>query len=500
MKFIAIIIIGLFLNITAQAQSNSNDSAFLKKEQFNIINNNLNSYYDAPALQRNNNPVSHTNFEIDYRQERSDKYIWQKGSGFNDFNIHINSFSTKKNNLVVWGAFDYKNNKTYAVNFNNNLDYDYLYPYVMADTVGGNLKNENYSITGGLSKTYNKTTLGLQSSFLGQQSIRNRDPRIQNISSNFNLTLSLSQQLSKKYLAAVALIGERYFQKSKVTFNSELGRPTIFHEAGLGNYNRLFANTRDNSDYTGYNYGASLHLVPQEHMGWFFTVKYIGTNFDKKIKDLDFVLNNAKKNQFDVQLGHKIAVSTSSNLEIGVTTKLHTLKGLETKFYNFQSQLVPLTKESLYSSNKENYGGYVSFQQAKPSTTWAITFNTTVANEKETYVLPASNQQIKSLNLMTELALNQKINKSSLITRLKIGQYNPLSAHANWAIYPTESFRYQMLKNNFDYKNTKTSTIDFSVKLAKQVKTLNTVFVGANVGYSSAYNLKQFGITSGFVF
>lgn len=57
-----------------------------------------------------------------------------------------------------------------------------------------------------------------------------------------------------------------------------------------------------------------------------------------------------------------------------------------------------------------------------------------------------------------------------------------------------------MLKNNFDYKNTKTSTIDFSVKLAKQVKTLNTVFVGANVGYSSAYNLKQFGITSGFVF
>lgn len=50
------------------------------------------------------------------------------------------------------GRVRLQNNKTYAVNFNNNLDYDYLHPYVMADTVGGNLKNENYSITGGLSK------------------------------------------------------------------------------------------------------------------------------------------------------------------------------------------------------------------------------------------------------------------------------------------------------------------------------------------------------------
>ena len=485
---------------TLCATSYAQDSTYIKLEQHKLLNHKLNNYYDAPALKKLNTPVTYTDMNINYAQENSDKFIWQKGSGFNNFTININSFLEKKNNLNLWGGFIYNNISKKDINFNETLDYDYLYPYIMADTVGGDLRDEHYAIVGGLSKAYHKTTIGLESSFVGKQSVRNRDPRTQNISANFNLTLSLSQQLNPKYNVAVALLGERYFQKSKVEFNSELGRPNIVHETGFGNYNRLLAGTRDNAEYLGYNYGASLHFVPTKQLGWFALAKYTGTSIDKRIKDLTQVMNEAYKNIFQVRVGHKLAVNSNSKVEIGANYINNKLKGVEGKFHIEQSLMTELGKENLYNSSKKDMGGYVSFQQTKDNTDWFATLGATYIEQEETYKAPSSREYIEYLNISGELGWNQRFQKNILNIKFAYNYTNPLTATGKWNSLSNNSYRYEMLTNNFDYKNTQSSAVDFAAKISFPMPKLQTMYVGAKVSYVSAYELAHFGVTSGFVF
>lgn|GEM_PF-4857491 len=498
MRLLTIISLFSILSMNLHAQ----DSTFVVLSQYNTLNNSLSKYYSAPALQHLNNPVQYTNMNINYSTEKSEKYIIQKGSANTNFTVDIESFQKKKNNLNLWGKFQYNNVKTKNVNFNETLDYDYLYPYIMSDTVGGNLTNEHYMILGGLSKTYNKTTYALEASFIGKQSTRQRDPRTNNISSNFNATFSVAQKVGTNYNLGLALIGERYFQKAKVSFNSELGRPSILHETGLGNYNKIFAGLRDNAEYLGYNYGFSLHYVPSNQLGWFATTKFIGSNIQKKIKDVALVINEANKYDFDAQLGYKLAISSTQRIEAGVQYNYKHISGLEGRFNNVDSQtgLVKISEENLFNADNQSVGGYLSYQQITAATTWSAKLFGYHINSKETYLLPAAIEDLQLLNIGGQVDLNQKIAKNTLIAHLGYSLSNPLSSQAAWTGLNSTSMRYQMLANNFDYKNTQVSLINVAVKLAIPVKRLQTFFIGANASYAEAYKSKHFSITSGFVF
>lgn len=496
MRLLSIISLCTMLCATTQAQ----DSTYITLEQYKLLNSKLRPYYDSPALKKLNTPVTYTDMNISYAQENADQYMWQKGSGFNSLTINITSFLEKKNNLNLWGEFNYDNNSIKDVNFNETLDYEYLYPYIMADTVGGNLRNEHYTISGGLSKTYNKTTFGLESTFLGKQSIRNRDPRTHNISANFNVTLSISQQINSKYNLGFGVLGERYFQKAKVDFNSELGRPNIVHETGFGNYNSLLAGTRDNSEYLGYNYGLSLHFVPSDQLGWFAVAKYTGSTIDKRIKDLAQVMNEAYKDNFQVQLSYKLALATNSKLEFGSHYTEQKLKGVEGKYHIEQSLMAELGKENLFNSSSKNIGGYASFQQSNLQNDWFITLGSSYLQEDETYITPVSNTSFDFFNLSGQFGWNQKISKNLLSLKLTYNYSNPLTAKGEWNSFSSNSYRYEMLTNNFNYKNTQANYLNFSTKVSFPIPKLQTLYLGANVSYVSVYELTHFGVTSGFVF
>jgi len=498
MRLLTIISLLSILSTTLHAQ----DSTFVVLSKYNTLNNELNKYYDAPALKSLNIPIQYTNMSVNYTAEDSKRYILQKGSATNDFNINIESFQTKNKNLNLWGDFQYNNIKTKNVNFNETLDYDYLYPYIMSDTVGGDLTNEQYKILGGLSKSYNKMTYAFEASFIGKQSTRQRDPRTNNISSDLNATFSLAYKTTSNYNLGIALIGARYFQKAKVSFNSELGRPTIIHETGLGNYNKIFAGIRDNAEYLGYNYGFSIHYVPSNHLGWFARTKFIGSNIQKKIKDVALVINEADKYDFDVQLGYKVAINSSQRIEAAVQYNYKNIDGFEGRFNNVDSQigLVKISEENLFNAVNQSIGGYLSYQKNTSPTTWAAKIFGYHIDSKESYLLPAAIENIKLLHVGGQIDLNQKIAKNTLIAKIGYSLSRPLSSQAAWTGMNTTSMRYQMLANNFDYKNTEVSVIDFAVKIAVPVKKLQTYFIGGNISHASAYNLTQFGITSGFVF
>jgi len=496
MRLLSIITLYISICTISKAQ----DSTYLKLQQHKLLNDKLNNYYDAPSLKDLNSPVPYTDMNINYTQQRSEKYIWQKGSGFNNFNININSFLAKKNDINLWGGFYYNNIAAREVNYNETLDYDYLYPYIMADSVGGDLKDEHYAISGGISKLFNKTTLGLESSFIGKQSIRNRDPRTQNISSNFNIKVSANQKLNSIYNLTLAVVGERYFQKAKVEFNSELGRPNIIHETGFGNFNKLLAGSRDNAEYLGYNYGLSLHFVPSHHLGWFALAKYTGTTIDKRVQNLADIMNEAYKDNFEIQLGHKLAVNSHSKLEIGMNYKDKKLKGVEAKFHIEQSLMPILSRENLFNSTSKNWTGYISLQRNSNNYDWYATVSSSLINQHETYQIPLSEEKFEFINIEGQFGWNQRFTENLLSLKFIYNYSNPLSATREWNSFASNTNRYAMLLNNYNYKNTQTSFVDFGARLSFPVPKLQTFYIGANASHVSAYALTNFGITSGFVF
>lgn len=488
------------LSLTSKAQ----DSTYFMLEELKIKTLNLKNHFQAPSLKAVITPIDYTDFGVNYTNERRDEYILQKGSGYNQYSVDIESFQRKREKLNLWGNFQYKNLKTLEVNFNETLDYDYVYPYVMTDTVGGDLRDEHYTILGGLSKSFDKSTFALQASFVGKQSVRNKDPRTNNISSLFNATASYTRAFgqSSNHLLTLSALGERYFQKSKIEFKSELGRPTVFHETGLGNYNKIFADTRDNAEYEGNNYGVSVHYTPANLEGFFTSASYLKTSIDKKIKDVSFVINQVKKNNIALQIGYRKYVNPSTSLEFGANSKINQIEGIEGKFDNKDSQagLVKLTDDKLFISDLTSFGGYGSISYKRNKTLWNLNLHAAYDISEVRYVFPQAYENINKLYVGAKIDLLQAWGNKNLLISLAYQQTNPTQADAIWTAFNDNSFRYNMLANNFNVENTSFSVIDFNTKFSMPIKRLKNLYIVLNSKYIAAYNLKQIGVTSGFVF
>lgn len=90
--------------------------------------------------------------------------------------VDVRSF-IRKGNSSLWGEARYKNGKKTGRRWNETSDYLLLYPYVMGDTVGGDLKSEQYYFSGGYAYRKGSYTIGAEGSYGADIEYRNADPR-----------------------------------------------------------------------------------------------------------------------------------------------------------------------------------------------------------------------------------------------------------------------------------------------------------------------------------
>ncbi|MGN6510957.1 MAG: DUF6850 family outer membrane beta-barrel protein, partial [Chitinophaga sp.] len=251
---------------TAAAQDSL--SGKLAREQTSPVTELRDELYMSPALKAWQRQHTYGRLSATFGKYGQDLYLRQEGSGRQQLNVHSETYLRGKNNTTLWGKAYYINEKLFKVQFNESSDYDLVYPYVMADTVGGDLNSETYAFSGGLAKGVGKYQLGLQAGFKGEQSYRNRDPRPKNISTALDLKIAASRKLGGKYLLALDLSGTKYNQANRLEFVSEIGEPLVYHDAGLGAYNEFLAGARMSANYNGLIYGVALQLAPAGRQGW----------------------------------------------------------------------------------------------------------------------------------------------------------------------------------------------------------------------------------------
>ena len=81
--------------------------------------------------------------------QRGNAALAQEGNGKKDFSAEVNSFLVLNQSSRLFGQASYRNGRRKNVVWNENSDYSMLYPYVVGDSIGGFMKEEEYKFSGG---------------------------------------------------------------------------------------------------------------------------------------------------------------------------------------------------------------------------------------------------------------------------------------------------------------------------------------------------------------
>lgn len=193
--------------------------------------------------------------------------FYQTGRGAAQYQLQADTYLHLSKKTSVWGAASYTSGKRRAVKWNSTADFLLLYPYVMGDTLGGNLSFERYAFTAGWASTFQKITIGALADFRAEHEYRTVDPRPRNIVTDFTLRLGASAPVSARY--AVGLSGGMRFYKqtNDVAFYNEAGVIPEYHFLGLGMDYKRFSGSNASTYYKATGYEAGVDVAPAGNKG-----------------------------------------------------------------------------------------------------------------------------------------------------------------------------------------------------------------------------------------
>lgn len=191
------------------------------------------SLFDNPASQvyRYNTSLTQIGLSGVYNQQQ-EAVVMQQGRG-NRFAAFDADSYVKQNGNTVWGSAGYRVGRTMHTVWNENADYELLYPYVWADSVGGNLNSERYTFTGGYGRQFGRVAWGIYADYRAEIEYRKTDPRPRNVVSDLNLSTGAMLALGRRYLVGLSADLQIYRQESSMRFCG-VGRPKDVPNVGTG--------------------------------------------------------------------------------------------------------------------------------------------------------------------------------------------------------------------------------------------------------------------------
>ena len=167
---------------------------------------------------------------------------------------------------IVWGSASYEFGKRKNVEWNASSDWAVIYPYVLADSIGGDRNTERYSFEGGCATRFGQWTIGEQLTFRAEHEWSTHDPRMRGIVTDLKAHVGASRMLLDHYLALGGML-KLYKQTNSVEFYREEGRVAEYQMSGLGNWYERFSGTNDKAYYKSTGYALDLDVVPAAGKG-----------------------------------------------------------------------------------------------------------------------------------------------------------------------------------------------------------------------------------------
>lgn len=216
--------------------------------------------YANPAMQRYHYAHSLNTLRagIDYGHA-SQPVRLEQGSGHSMGYGAIDAY-IHKGRATLWGAASYRNGTARHIQYSETSDYDLLYPYLMADTVGGNSHREHYHFMGGFSYPVGRWNIAAEGQYTALMEYRTRDPRPKNLTGDLSGKLGISYATGLHVIGG-ALTARRYKQTNELKLYNEVSVPTIYHLTGLGSDYYRFRGVNTSTYYKGHAVGGMLSYL-----------------------------------------------------------------------------------------------------------------------------------------------------------------------------------------------------------------------------------------------
>jgi len=258
-----------------------------------------NQVWQNTAIRYNLRPFSLTTIGVKgLYEERSDAALAQEGNGEKDFGIEVNSSVVLNQHSRLFGTASYRNGRREDVVWNENSDYSLIYPYVVGDSIGGYMNEEEYKFSGGYTYRFGKWTAGAELDYRAVIAYRDKDPRPRNIISDLKANLALSRNLNSKYMIGISVQARKYNQKSDIKFLADKGSTSVYQMLGLGMDYVRFAGSQTSSRYSGTGIGGSIDLLPvrdKENNGFSASLRADYLHLTKELTNI----NNAPVNEIN---------------------------------------------------------------------------------------------------------------------------------------------------------------------------------------------------------
>lgn len=256
-------------------------------------------------------PFSLSDFRIKGASSASDEaYVVQEGKGALAGTVDASSYLRLDRRTTVWGAASFTTGKRRSILWNNSSDYRLVAPYILGDSVGGDLSSRTYSFSGGYAGKSRRWTWGAEASYRAAIDYRNRDPRdkitVSDLAVKGGATL-----LTGRYIIGLGGHLRVYNQESDVDFYNPNNDIRTYLLTGLGNYYARFSgNSSGNTAYKGLGYGATAQLLPASGTGFSLSATFGKLRMTQVLRDY----NNLDLTRADT---YTLSLRTSYTLRIG---------------------------------------------------------------------------------------------------------------------------------------------------------------------------------------
>jgi len=255
---------------------------------------------------------------------------------------------TKYGTSTLWGHGRYTNSTVSDIVWNETADADLLYPYLTADSIGGDMNRETYDFGAGYADHTDRWSWGTSLSYLAKLEYRDVDPRPRNVSGTIDISVGGAYRIADDYYAGMSFYWRRYKQSNDIDFKSETGIAKIFHLTGLGSHYYRFAGTGLSSSYNGCRYAISTDIYPASGLGPFASAHISRFTFSKVLVDLNKLpMARAWHNTFEAEAGW-LTTLWGATADVAVYRR----HGIENVFGNASSGQYPqIESNTMFADN-----------------------------------------------------------------------------------------------------------------------------------------------------